>query len=53
MHCPLAYWKNVDEIQKQWQVDKTFSPSMNDEKRNELVNGWQRAVKGAIAWANE
>ena len=48
----VGYWKNVEEIQKQWQVDKEFTPSMNDEKRNELVNGWQRAVKAAIAWAN-
>ncbi len=49
----VGYWKNIDEIQKQWQVDKTFSPSMNDEKRNGLVKGWQRAVNAAIAWANE
>src|SRR5204863_610425 len=48
----VGYWKNIDEIQQQWQVDKKFSPSMNDEKRNELVNGWQRAVKAAISWAN-
>src|SRR6187399_1898009 len=47
----VGYWKNVEEIQKQWQVDKEFSPSMKDEKRNELVHGWQRAVKAAIAWA--
>jgi glycerol kinase len=49
----VGYWKNIDEIQKQWQVDKEFSPSMNDEKRNELVNGWQRAVNAAIAWADQ
>ena len=48
----VGYWKNIDEIKKQWQVDKEFSPSMNDEKRNGLVNGWQRAVKAAIAWAD-
>ncbi len=48
----VGYWKNVDEIQKQWQVDKEFSPKMDDKKRNELVNGWQRAVAAAIAWAN-
>lgn len=49
----VGYWKNTDEIQKQWQADKEFTPVMNDEKRNELVNGWQRAVKAAIAWADE
>lgn len=48
----VGYWKNIDEIQKQWQVDKEFSPDMNDKQRNELVSGWQRAVKAAIAWAN-
>lgn len=48
----VGYWKNVEEIQQQWQVDKSFSPSMVDAKRNELVNGWQRAVKASIAWAD-
>lgn len=48
----VGYWKNVEEIQKQWQIDKQFSPSMEDDKRSELVNGWQRAVKAAISWAN-
>jgi glycerol kinase len=49
----VGYWRNIDEIQKQWQVDKEFSPSMNDKTRNEFIKGWQRAVKAAIAWANE
>jgi glycerol kinase len=48
----VGYWKNVDDIQEQWQVDKQFSPVMEEGKRNELVNGWQRAVKASIAWAD-
>lgn len=47
----VGYWKNVGEIQQQWQVDKSFSPAMDDAKRKELVNGWQRAVKASIGWA--
>jgi len=47
----VGYWKNVDEIQQQWQVDKNFSPSLDEQKRNELMSGWQRAVKATIAWA--
>ena len=47
----VGYWKNVSEIQEQWQIDKTFSPVMNEEKRNELLNGWQRAVNASISWA--
>jgi len=48
----VGYWKSVEEIQEQWQVDKSFSPSMVDAKRNELVKGWQRAVIASIAWAD-
>ena len=47
----VGYWKNIDEIQQQWQVDKTFSPLMDTTKVNELLKGWQRAVKASIAWA--
>jgi len=49
----VGYWINVDDIQKQWQVDKTYSPAMDDVKRKELVIGWQRAVKASIAWAEQ
>jgi len=48
----VSYWKNIDEIQQQWQINKTFKPVMKDEKRNSLIKGWQRAVKASIAWAN-
>ncbi|MEI9811025.1 MAG: glycerol kinase GlpK [Bacteroidota bacterium] len=47
----VGYWKNIDDIQQQWQIDKSFSPSMEEEKRKELIKGWQRAVNASIAWA--
>jgi len=47
----VGYWESIDEIKKQWQADKEFSSTMTEEKRNELVHGWQRAVKATIAWA--
>ncbi len=49
----VGYWKNLDDIQEQWQVDISFSPEMDDTARNELVNGWQRAVRASIAWADQ
>jgi len=49
----VGYWKNINEIQHQWLVEKEFSPDMDEEKRKGLVNGWQRAVKASIAWAGE
>jgi len=49
----VGYWKNIEEIQQQWQVDKTFSPQLETAKANELLNGWQRAIKASIAWAKQ
>ncbi len=49
----VGYWKSVDDIQQQWQVDKKFIPAMAPEKANQLLKGWNRAVKATIAWADE
>ena len=46
-----GFWKSIDDIQSQWQVDKTFAPVMGDAERKELTKGWQRAVTASIAWA--
>ena len=48
-----GYWKNLEEIQRQWQVDARFSPSMPPDKIKELQKGWQKAVKATIAWAED
>lgn len=49
----VGYWKDVDEIQKQWQEDRTFAPDMDADKVAELTKGWKRAIKAAQAWASE
>jgi glycerol kinase len=49
----VGYWKSVDDIQQQWQVNKEFTPQIKDDKRKELVKGWQRAVRASIEWATE
>lgn len=44
----VGYWKNIDELQQQWQIDKTFTPTMSDDVRNDLKKGWERAVSSTI-----
>ncbi len=46
----VGYWTSIEDIQQQWQIDKTFAPSMDEAKRNELTAGWQRAVHTTIGW---
>ena len=48
-----GYWEDKEDVLKNWQVDETFEPNISDEKRKEMIKGWKRAVKSAIAWAQE
>ena len=47
----VGFWKSADEISSYWQQEKLFTSQMEDTTRNELMKGWQRAVKSAIAWS--
>lgn len=38
------------EITTKRNVNKIFSPKMDDKKRKELYSGWQKAVKRAMGW---
>ena len=40
----VGYWKNKEEIIKNWSKDREFTPTMTDEKRQELLTGWKNAV---------
>jgi glycerol kinase len=46
----VGYWKDQSEIAKQWNIDRTFEPSMSEEKRSKLYEGWKKAVKAAMAF---
>lgn len=46
-----GYWKNKDEVVKNWAVDRTFIPSISEEDRSARIKGWNKAVKYAYGWA--
>jgi glycerol kinase len=43
-----GFWGGVDEIAEQWQVDRNFEPE-ELENYDELIDGWNRAIKAAKA----
>ena len=46
-----GFWKDKEDIRKNWFLEKTFLPFMSQEKRREKLKGWKRAVRCAIAYA--
>lgn len=49
----VKYWENIDEIKEQWQVDKTFSPQIEEKETRQLIKGWHRAVNASKFWADD
>jgi glycerol kinase len=45
----VGYWKDADEVSKQWQEQRRFRASIAEERRAELLEGWEHAVKQARA----
>ncbi|MEO8155525.1 MAG: glycerol kinase GlpK [Rhizobacter sp.] len=42
-------YSNLDELSAQWQVDRTFRPTMSRVRANELMAQWEHAVRKATA----
>ena len=49
----VGYWQDQAEIRANWQIGHTFEPVMEAQKRGALLKGWKRAVKCALAWAED
>ena len=49
----VGYWQSIDEIRKNWAIDRTFTPAIDDIQRAKRIKGWNKAVKCAFDWAKE
>lgn len=47
----VGYWKNIDEIMQQWKENAVFVPSMEETKKQKLLDQWKRAIKATIHWS--
>lgn len=48
-----GYWESKEEIHSNWQLGREFTHELSEAKREQLLKGWQKAVKCALAWAEE
>ena len=46
-----GYWKDLEDIKRNWGIDKIFKPTMEESRRLALIKGWDKAVKTAIYWS--
>ena len=49
----VGYWKDKEDVVKNWAIDRTFTPSIDDTDRQKRIRGWKKAVRYAYGWAKE
>lgn len=46
----VGFWDNLDALRNNWQVDRTWQPQIDEEKRAAGYAGWQKAVERTLNW---
>ena len=47
----VGFWNDLDDLRANWQKDKEWDPTMSAESREELYQGWLKAVERTFDWA--
>lgn len=46
----VEFWKDLNEIRANWDVDREFTPDITPEERESRLSGWQKAVAATRGW---
>lgn len=45
-----GFWGSLEELRDKAEIQRTFQPDGDEEKRTRRYKGWKRAVQRALAW---
>lgn len=49
----VGFWKDEDELRKQWAEDKRWEPKMDQDKVKWLYSKWNKAVQRTLDWTDK
>ncbi len=49
----VGFWEDLDEIKRNWKVNRIFTPSWSNERRDTSYTGWKRAVQRSRGWVEQ
>jgi glycerol kinase len=49
----VGFWNDPDDLRKNWQMDKTWKPKMDEKSRSKIYKGWKKAVERTFNWVDE
>ena len=49
----VGYWRDKEEVVNNWAIERIFTPDIDENIREKMVKGWDKAVKCSYNWAND
>ena len=46
----IGFWRDTEELRKQWNINKEFSPVATEEEVDKLLHMWHKAIERARNW---
>lgn len=46
----VGFWKSKDDIISRWSIDRIFEPEMEEGTKEQLYEGWKKAVTRSLEW---
>jgi glycerol kinase len=48
-----GFWDNLDQLRKNWQVDRTFEPTWSEDQREHGYHHWKKAIERTRDWVEK
>ncbi|MCK8608608.1 glycerol kinase GlpK [Agromyces sp. C10] len=49
----VGFWSDLDDLAKNWQEDRRWTPSMDADEQGRLVRNWKKAVTKTLDWVDD
>jgi glycerol kinase len=49
----VGYWKSTEDVQRNWALDREFTPAMSRDERERRCRRWKRAVERTLGWEQD
>lgn len=49
----VGVYSGMDEVIRNWNLDREFTPAIGEDERLKLIRGWKKAVRYSFDWAKD
>jgi glycerol kinase len=48
----VGFWDDLETLRRHWKADRQWEPRWSEDRRDEAMRGWQKAITRSLDWAD-